>query len=234
MKLYSTYHLARFIERPNRFLAQVCLESSKNIVKAHVPDPGRLKELLLPKTLVVLQEHSNPARKTRFSLVGIKTGDIWVNIDSMFTNRLFEKEYQNILIFQQYQMVRSEYKVGNSRFDFLMHDGELNQETLVEVKSVTLVENGTALFPDAPTTRGTKHVTELMELVSNGYQAFVVFIIKRSDATRFSPHKERDPRFARALSKAIMNGVQVCVVKCNYDPIQLKELRITEEVPIVL
>ncbi len=234
MKMTGTYQLARFIERPNRFLAKVQLDSLENVTEAHVPDPGRLKELLIPRAEVMVQKHSNPARKTRFSLVGVKTGNIWVNINSILTNRLFQEEYQNIPMFKNYQIIRSEYPIENSRFDFLMQDLETNQEALVEVKSVTLVEDGTALFPDAPTLRGTKHVTELRELLTKGYQSYVVFIIKRSDATRFAPHRKMDPKFADALSKAAINGVKVCAVKCDYDPVNKKELTIIEEVPIDL
>ncbi|MFX1250780.1 MAG: DNA/RNA nuclease SfsA [Promethearchaeota archaeon] len=234
MKITGSYQLARFIERPNRFLAKVQLDSLENVVEAHVPDPGRLKELLIPRAEVIVQEHSNPARKTKFSLVGVKTGNIWVNINSILTNRLFQEEYQIIPMFKNYQILRSEYSIGTSRFDFLMQDLETRQEALVEAKSVTLVENGTALFPDAPTLRGTKHVTELRELLTKGYQAYVVFVIKRSDAIRFSPHRKMDPKFADALSKAATSGVKICAVKCDYEPINKKELTIREEVPIEL
>ncbi len=236
MKCDGTYYHARFKERPNRFLARIELESSprsNKLVEVHVPDPGRLKELLLPDARVILRKSSNHTRKTRYSLIGVKTGDIWVNIDSYFANRLFKEENNIIPCLQRYRIIQSEYTFGNSRFDFLMSNDDTKQKALIEVKSVTLVKNGLALFPDAPTIRGVKHINELIRAIeSRKYQSYVVFIIKRSDAFSFMPNKEIDPHFSQILIKALRIGVQVCAVKCLFDPINTKELKILGEIPL--
>lgn len=230
MKCDGTYYHARFKERPNRFLARIELESSprsNKLVEVHVPDPGRLKELLLPDARVILRKSSNHTRKTRYSLIGVKTGDIWVNIDSYFANRLFKEEYDIIPCLQRYRIIQSEYAFGNSRFDFLMSNVDTHQKALIEVKSVTLVKNGVALFPDAPTVRGVKHVNELMRAVEiKEYQSFIIFIIKRNDVFSFKPNELIDPNFTQALGTAIQKGVKICAVKCFYDPISAQELKI--------
>lgn len=236
MKCEGSYCLAKFIKRPNRFLAKVYLDSvgvEGKVVEAHVPDPGRLEEFFHPNAEVFLQESTNITRKTRYSLVGVKTGKIWVNIDSHISNRLFKEEFQFIPVFKNYSIIQSEYAYGNSRFDFLMSDREGKHQALIEVKSVTLVQNRRAFFPDAPTKRGTKHVIELSKAIEKGFKAFIVFIVKRNDADSFSPNKKMDPSFTSALSKSIQSGVQVCAVKCLYDPILKKELKIIKEIPFI-
>jgi len=217
-------------------LAKVNLDSvgvEKKLVEAHVPDPGRLEELFRPNAEVILKESTNITRKTRYSLVGVKTVKEWVNIDSHISNRLFKEEFHIISQFRNYSIFQSEYAYGNSRFDFLMSDREDKHQALVEVKSVTLVQDRRALFPDAPTKRGTKHVIELSKAIEKGFKAFIVFIVKRNDADSFSPNKKMDPNFTSALSKSIQSGVQVCAVKCLYDPIMKKELKITKEIPFI-
>ncbi len=234
MKLDGNFELAIFLRRPNRFLAYVCLEDTKKEVAVHVPDPGRLKELLIPKTLVLVRQEEGKNRKTGYTLVGIKKEKIWINIESAFSNKIFKEEYKNIPSLKDYEIIKSEYTFGNSRFDFLMKNVKTNQEVLLEVKGVSLVENGHALFPDAPTSRGVKHVRELEKAVSKGWEAIIVFIIRREDAEKFSPHKVIDPKFAEQLKSAHEKGVKIVAVSCNYDPIYKKELTIKEEVPLII
>ncbi|MFX1538442.1 MAG: DNA/RNA nuclease SfsA, partial [Promethearchaeota archaeon] len=119
-----------------------------------------------------------------------------------------------------------------SRFDFLMEDKRTHQKALIEVKSVTLVKNGLALFPDAPTTRGVKHIMDLTKAVTE-YQVFMVFVVKRNDVTAFKPNGAIDPTFSQALIESMEKDLQICSVKCLYDPIVKKELKILEEIPIV-
>ncbi|MFX0184647.1 MAG: DNA/RNA nuclease SfsA [Candidatus Hodarchaeota archaeon] len=236
MKCEGSYCLARFIKRPNRFLAKVNLDLvgvEDKIVEAHVPDPGRLKELFKPDAEVILKFSPNITRKTRYSLVGVKTKNIWVNIDSHISNRLFKEEFHVIPQFKNYSILQSEYTYRNSRFDFLMSNRERKHKVLVEVKSVTLVKDRRAFFPDAPTKRGTKHVIELLKALEKGFKAFIVFIVKRNDADSFSPNKKMDLEFTSALSKSIQYGMQVCAVKCFYDPIMKKELKLTKEIPFI-
>ncbi|MHA2225835.1 MAG: DNA/RNA nuclease SfsA [Candidatus Hodarchaeales archaeon] len=239
MKCEGNYVLAQFKERPNRFLALVDFKSSngaKNIIKVHVPDPGRLKELLIPKANIILKNRKSPSpkRKTQYSLVGVKQGNLWVNINSQISNRLFQEEFHKLSFFHDYRILKSEYRFEKSRIDFLMENMRNNQKTLVEIKSVTLVDKGVALFPDAPTLRGVKHVNHLITAVTKGFEAIIVFVIKRSDVTLFKPNKKLDPKFAFALTAAHQNGVKIFAVKCSYDPITSKELNIIGEVPIKL
>ena len=235
MKLEGKTYFAKFKERPNRFIAKVELNKTKNddrVILVHVPDPGRLIELLTPDVDVILRQSTNPKRKTKYSLIGVKTSDIWVNIDSIITNSLFKLDYQKIEKLKNYEIIRPEFSFRKSRFDFLMHNKITSQKMLVEVKSVTLVKNGLALFPDAPTQRGTKHVTELIDAIDEGYQSTIVFICKRNDAHSFSANKEIDPKFTSILGKAYQSGVQIIAVNCVYDPIEKKELTILSEIPI--
>lgn len=239
MKLNGPFHHARFIERPNRFLAKVRLgdpkkkgKKNKTVIETHVPDSGRLKELFVPNAYVILRESKNLNRKTQYSLIGVRTKDIWVNVDSVVSNRLFHEEYNKITDFQEYTIIRPEYTYHTSRFDFLM-ENQGGTKMLVEVKGVTLVRHSLALFPDAPTVRGTKHVRGLARAVDEGYEAAVVFFIKRSDATAFQPNKKMDPRFSEALLSAMEVGVKVYPVRCHFDPTGAGKLTVLELVPFM-
>ncbi|MCG3221667.1 MAG: DNA/RNA nuclease SfsA [Candidatus Heimdallarchaeota archaeon] len=230
MKLSGTFCKARFIRRPNRFLSYIRLEESNQEVEAHVPDPGRLKELFIHEAELIVREENKKDRKTAFTVVGVKTGEIWVNIESTFTNRIFEEEYEKLSVFNDYKIEKAEFTFGSSRFDFLMKNKKTNKEVLVEIKGATLVNEGLALFPDAPTTRGTKHLRGLKEALEYGYEAFIIFIIKREDATSFSPNRETDPLFSQELLIAKEKGVKIYAFNCYYDPIERKEIRILGEV----
>ena len=215
MRCTGNYVLGEFLERPNRFLAQVRIPPSQECHIAHVPDPGRLRELLVPNAEILLEKHNNPKRKTRLSLIGVKSGPTWVNINSQISNRLFKEEFKNIGRFQNFKLLKTEFTFQKSRFDFLMEDHRepINpKKTLIEVKSATLVKNRVAMFPDAPTMRGTRHVKELAEAVACGYNAEIVFITKRDDASKFTPYKEMDPSFYEALVQAKKSGVNLCAI----------------------
>ena len=237
MQCHEEYVLASFLRRPNRFLAEVQLLETKiqnqNSVLAHVPDPGRLKELLLPSAQVILTKNDNPTRKTRYSLVGVKTGSTWVNIDSILTNRLFKKDYLHLDRYKDFTLIKSEFKYKASRFDFLMENKKNPRKTIIEVKSATLVKDRTAMFPDAPTKRGTRHVDELITALNDGYDSEIIFIAKRRDAEKFIPNKELDPDFYKALKRAKKAGVRIIAVVCEYDPIEKKELNFLHEIPVL-
>ena len=224
MKLEGIFYKAKFLSRPNRFLSYITIDQKKGKQAAHVPDPGRLKELLIPGVEVIVRQELQSNRKTNFSLVGVKKDDIWVNIDSIFTNTIFKEEINKIEDFLDYRILKSEYTFGKSRFDFLLENSKTKKKALAEIKGVTLVENGLALFPDAPTTRGAKHVSELAKAVKQGYEAYIIFVVKRSDATAFKPNRATDPKFTRVLKEAAKAGVKIIVVKCNYEPIIEKEI----------
>ena len=237
MQFHEEYVLALFLRRPNRFLAEVQLLETdiknQNSVFAHVPDPGRLKELLTPSAKVILTKNDNPNRKTRYSLVGVKAGSIWVNIDSILTNRLFKEDYSHLDRYKDFTLLKSEFKYKASRFDFLMKNRKETRKTIIEVKSATLVKDRIAMFPDAPTTRGARHVEELIAALKDGYNSEIIFITKRDDAIKFTPHKELDPNFYKVLKRAKEAGVRIVAFVCEYDPIVKKELNFLHEIPVL-
>jgi len=235
MIIEGEYTYARFLDRPNRFLAKIKLYSNEKVEYSHVPDPGRLKELLLPGVEVFVRKETRMNRKTKYSLIGVKAENgTWVNIDSQVSNKLFQSEMSKIKDFQNYKILKSEFSLGNSRIDFLLENLKDNKQALVEVKSVTLVEENIAFFPDAPTKRGVKHLRELEKAVQEKkYAAFIVFIVKRSDAKSFSPNWKRDRNFANELVESLKGGVKIIAVRCAFSP-EKKELRIMNKIPYVL
>ena len=200
----------RFLRRLNRFTAEVEIE--QKIEKVHVKNTGRLRELLIEDAVVLLQPAANPDRKTKFSLICVQKNGQWVNIDSMAPNQIVEEMVQMGRLFSDVTYVKREKTFGNSRFDlYLEHHG---QGHYVEVKGVTLEDNGVARFPDAPTERGVKHVRELIEAKRQGYLASIVFVIQMKGVTRFEPYWIRQPEFALALQEAQKAGVDIMAVDC--------------------
>jgi len=211
---------ARFVERPNRFLTRCALEEGgKNIVEAHLADPGRLKELLVPGKTVWLRSVSNQARKTRWSAVLCETpdGNGLVSIDATLPNRLIAKAFQMNAMeeFFGYSAIKAEHTDDGSRWDFLLTNPD-KRPLLIEVKSVTLVENGIGLFPDAVTARGAKHVRTLSKLVrERRYDGAILFVVQREDAKAVKAAEHIDPAFAYALEEARQAGVRILGRLCN-------------------
>jgi len=210
---------ATFVERPNRFLLQVRLEDTGEVVQAHMADPGRLKELLLPGKRVWLRAAANPERKTRWTAVLVENpgGGGLVSVDTTLPNRLIREALAHRAIpeLAEWELVRAEVPIGRSRFDFLCSHQDGRQLAL-EVKSVTLVEEGVGLFPDAVTERGARHVRELTELATRpGWAAAVLFVLQRPDAREIRAARRIDPRFADALEKAKKGGVQILGRRCR-------------------
>lgn len=219
---------AIFLERPNRFLARVLLDGEETI--AHVPDPGRLKELLLPGVEVYLRPASG-ARKTKFDLVLVNYQGTLVSLDSTLPNRLVELALKKGF-FQElvhYPQIQREVTYGESRLDFCLSSPA--DTCFIEVKSVTLVQDKAALFPDAPTIRGARHLRELIKAKAEGMRAISLFIIQRDDATSFSPHREMDPLFASTLKQAHSLGVEVWAYKCT---LSLTSITLDQQVAVVL
>lgn len=196
-----------FLERPNRFLAVAVLRGKP--VKAHVPDPGRLKELLVPGARVRLRGASRPGRRTAWDLIGVECAQGWVNIDSRLPNLLFAEAVGGGFLdeFPNTSRMIPEYRYGESVLDFLLEGA--GPPCLVEVKGCTLAVDGVALFPDAPTARGTRHLEDLMRAAREGYRACAVFVVKHPGAGSFAANTETDPRFATTLRRAASSGVEV-------------------------
>lgn len=209
---YSNVVPGRFLNRPNRFIAHVEIDGNTEV--CHVKNTGRCRELLLPGAQVYLQAAENPARKTKFDLIAVEKGDLLINMDSQAPNRV-AAEYLPRL-FPDLTLLRPETVHGDSRFDFYLETPAA--PWFVEVKGVTLEENGTALFPDAPTQRGVKHLEGLCQCVREGYRAMALFVVQMKGPTRFLPNHRTDPAFAAALSRAKQAGVQLCAVDCRVTP----------------
>lgn len=235
MQISGNYQLGEFIERPNRFLAKVKLSQTNTVVLAHVADPGRLKELFTPAVKVYLKENNNPKRKTQFSLVAIKNKDEWININSIIVNKYIAENYSSIPFLKNYDYLKSEYTYGKSRLDFLLRNKNTKKKVLVEVKSVTLKIGEYGLFPDAPTERGTKHVLELMESIDRGFEAIIIFVMKRKGVKGIKPHKIIDSKFTSALELAYKKGVLLKAFELEYKiTSNIEEFSYLKEHPVII
>lgn len=206
---------ARLVRKVNRFLCEVELDGK--ITGAHIPNSGRLAELMTPGRKVIVERAANPLRKTLYTLRSVWFNGRWVCIDSRTPNALAEQLAltKALPLFNGYSSVRRERTVGRHRFDMELSGGGL-RPMLVEVKSVTLVEGGVARFPDAPTFRGASHVETLARLSESGeYGCAVLFVAQRSDAKRFKPNTITDPAFTLALKDAVKSGVEIVAVRCR-------------------
>lgn len=196
-----------FIARKNRFVAEIALHGER--VAVHVPNTGRCRELFVPGAPVYVQRSANTARKYPYSLCLVAKGEQWVHIDSAGANRLAEEALScgDIKELEDITALEREKSFSDSRFDFrFQKDGKV---CYMEVKGVTLEQDGVALFPDAPTKRGARHLEELIKAKDEGYGAYVLFVIQMKGVSRFRPHFERDREFAINLIRAKNAGVTV-------------------------
>lgn len=207
--VYKNVEKAVFLSRPNRFIAEIQVRGKKEI--CHVKNTGRCKELLIPGTKIIIQKSNNIQRKTRYDLIGVYKNDILFNIDSIAPNKVFGENIEKL--FPDTTYIKSEVTHLNSRFDFCFEHN--NKKAYAEVKGVTLEKNGVALFPDAPTERGIKHLNELSECVKEGFEAYAVFILAFKGAVHFSPNTDTHPEFALALTNAQKHGVKILCFDCN-------------------
>ncbi len=214
-----------FRARPNRFIAHVKIAGKEEI--CHVKNTGRCRELLIPGVTVWCQHHDDPGRKTEFSLIAVQKGERLVNMDSQVPNKLaYDYVNQGGLGFVP-ELVKAEQTFGSSRFDLYYEVGA--RKGFVEVKGVTLEQDGVVSFPDAPTQRGTKHLRELQQAVRQGYESWVLFVVQMSDVLYFTPNIAHDPDFARTLQEAENSGVHIKAVECAVTP---ETIAITKEIPI--
>ena len=212
---YSSVVPARFLARPNRFAARVLLEGREETV--HVKNTGRCRELLLPGAAVWLAAGERPGRKTAWDLVAVrKPGLGLVNIDSQAPNRVTAEW----LAGQGFDLVRPEYRYGDSRVDFCLERG--GERGLLEVKGCTLEREGVGYFPDAPTERGVKHLRELARAAGEGFRCAVAFVIQMEGVYEVRPNTETHPAFAAALEEARAAGVRVLFLPCRVTPDSLE------------
>lgn len=201
-----------FKNRPNRFIANVIINEKEEIV--HVKNTGRCKELLIEGVTVILEESDNTNRKTKYSLISVYKGEKLINMDSQSPNSVFAEALIDGKIKEigSVDFLKREVKYNNSRFDIYYEKN--NKKGFIEVKGVTLEENGVVMFPDAPTERGTKHILELIEAKKEGYDVGIAFVVQMKDVKYFTPNKERDKKFYDALYKAYKEGVNIYVYDC--------------------
>ena len=233
---YQNLRSAVFLARPNRFIARVGLDGREETV--HVKNTGWCKELLLPGCTVYLEGSANPRRRTKYDLVAVEKvrpgrPPLLVNMDAQAPTRVFgewmEAGRGAALGLPKPDLLRPETTWGNSRFDFYWE--LLDRKGFVEVKGCTLEEDGLALFPDAPTQRGVKHLRELIACRQAGYEAAVCFVIQMAGMTAFSPNDATHPEFGEALREADRAGVRVLAVECAVTP---DSLVMTGPVPVKL
>ena len=203
----------RFKVRLNRFLALV--EAGEREVAVHVANSGRMHELLVPGRRVLVRPRPGPHRKTGFDLALVDLGGTLASADARLPNQLIAEAWAQgkLLQFAGYAEIRREVAAGESRLDLLL-EGPAGQ-CYLETKSVTLVVNGVGLFPDAPTTRGVKHLRSLVKVVESGRRAAVVFVVQRGDCTAFAPHDTADPALGAALREAVAAGVEAFAYNCR-------------------
>lgn len=218
---------ARFLSRPNRFVARVEAEGEELV--CHVKNTGRCRELLVPGATVWLEESPNPSRKTKFDLIAVEKGDRLINMDAQAPNKVFG-EWASAGGFREgLTLLRPETTYGSSRFDFYWESSK--SRGFVEVKGVTLEEDGIVRFPDAPTLRGVKHLDELVKAHEAGYEAAVCFVIQMEDVRWFAPNDVTHPEFGQALRRAAQAGVEILAMDCAVTP---QSLTIGKSVPIRL
>ena len=231
---------ARFVARPNRFLVQARLDDA-TLVEAHLADRGRLLHKLVPEAQLVLGYKPGTQRKTQYQVAGVHLGDELVSLDTVLPNRLVEAalQAQALSPFAEYGHVEREVKWGHSRFDFGLADAPPATgkrygtacPCIVEVKSVGDVEAGLAVFPDAPTTRGRRHLQELAELRQAGVRTAVVFIVQRGDGQAVAVNRAIDPDFADTLAEVGAQGVELYAYSC---PLTLNGIVLGEVLPVRL
>lgn len=215
---YRTIYEGIFHSRPNRFIAYIDVNGKTE--KCHVKNTGRCRELLYDGVRVYVEESVKPERKTKYSLVTVTKGDRLINMDSQAPNKVVHEWLKSEQWISNVVKIKPEYTYGESRVDFYVEaakeDGsEELRKILIEVKGVTLEENGVVRFPDAPTERGIKHINELVKAVKEGYESYLFFVIQMKDVLYFEPNRITHPEFAESLVNASKEGVQVVAYDCE-------------------
>lgn len=225
---YERITQGSFLERPNRFLAYAELAGKKEVI--HVKNTGRCAELLKPGAVIYVQESQNPERKTKWDLIAVEKGDRIINMDSQIPNRVVQEWIEEGNLFEDVRLVKPETTYCNSRFDLYVETGD-KRKIFIEVKGVTLEENGVVRFPDAPSERAVKHLEELGHAVKEGYEAYVFFVIQMKGVRYFTPNRDTHPAFCDALKRAQAAGVHVLAYDCE---VSADSIEVNEEIPVVL
>lgn len=228
---YKNVISAIFIERPNRFIA-IC-DINGETVKAHVRNTGRCRELLIRGAKVYLEKADQEKRKTGYTLIAVEKGDRLVNIDSMAPNKVVSETLQtgklHLSDLGKLTIIKAEKQYRDSRFDFYLETS--TKKVLVEVKGVTLEENNMALFPDAPTERGVKHIKELIKATAEGYEAYIIFIVQIKGVSAFYPNIRTHLEFGEELKRALESGVHIL---CFDTYIEKDSITLGDPVPVVI
>lgn len=220
---YNNIVKGEFVDRPNRFIANVIINGKTEV--CHVKNTGRCKELLFKGATVYLQKADNPDRKTQYDLIAVQKGDRLINMDSQIVNSVAIEYLPQM--FDDITYIKPECKYSNSRFDIYVESE--TDKIFVEVKGVTLENDGVVRFPDAPTERGVKHLNELQKAVTEGYKAYVLFVVQMDNVIYFEPNRETHQEFAETLKKVREKGVNVIACQCDVTPDSIK---IKNEIPI--
>lgn len=230
--IYENMIKATFIKRPNRFIAHCMVNGKEEIV--HVKNTGKCRELLVEGCTVYLQEHDNPNRKTKYSLINVLKGDRLINMDSQVPNKvayeaLLSKKIVLPGLDEEIISIKCEKTYRSSRFDIYIETK--TKKAFVEVKGVTLEEDGIVLFPDAKTERGVKHVGELIAACKEGYESYILFVVQMNNVKYFTPNTEMHKAFGDILKEANLSGVNIIAYDCNVGE---SFITINEEVKVVL
>ena len=239
-----------FRKRYKRFFADVQLTESDQEVVAHVPNTGSMKGCLAEDAPCRVTHNNNPQRKLKYTLQMIKTPSSWVGVNTGISNQLVWEAYTegNIKKWDKWDFGQREVKItAKSRIDLVLwkkqtggptpdkrlslSDFPGNRFHFVEIKNVSLAENGQALFPDAVTTRGQKHIQELVELIEKGHSAELVFTVQREDCQSFSPADDIDPEYGRLLRQAAEQGLEISAYPCHLDD---SGIQLNTEAPLQL
>lgn len=215
---YNKIKQGVFIARSNRFIAEVDIDGE--ICICHVKNTGRCKELLIPGVAVFLSKSDNPKRSTKYDLIAVKKGEMLINVDSQAPNQVIYEWIMDGGYFKNVIKIKPETTFGNSRFDLYIETED--ERIFAEVKGVTLENNGVVMFPDAPTERGVKHLSELILATEQGYKAYIFFVIQMEDCRYFTPNVVTHREFAETLARAADRGVNVVALTCNVTPDSLE------------
>ena len=210
----------KILKRYKRFLTDIELENGE-IITAHLANTGSMKTCWQPSWPVLLSYHDNPNRKLKYSVEMINNGETWIGVNTQLTNKIVKNSIENSLIpeLADYANIQSEKKVEKSRIDLYLTNHKIKKNCYVEIKNVTLLGNNkTALFPDAPTERGQKHINDLMKLKEIGHRVCMFYLVQREDIEIFTPSKEIDPKYSELLGNAYKRGLEILVYKCKLTP----------------